>query len=124
MPSAGATYPLEVYLVSGNVQGLASGIYKYNPKKHELIKVIDGDAREKLANAALSQNFVKEAFADIIITAVYERTIWRYGDRGIRYVHIEAGHAAQNICLEVVALGLATVPVGAFHDDHVKSILG
>ncbi len=123
-PSAGATYPLEVYLVSGNVQSLAAGIYKYNPKKHELIKVSDGDVRAKLADAALVQTFVAAASIDIVIAAVYERTTWRYGDRGIRYVHIEVGHAAQNICLEAVALGLATVPVGAFHDDRVKSVLG
>lgn len=123
-PSAGATYPLEMYLAVGNVQSLVPGIYKYSPKKHELVKLSAEDVRGKLADAALSQDFVKEAPIDIVIAAAYERTTWRYGDRGIRYVHIEVGHAAQNICLQAVALGLATVPVGAYHDDRVKTIIG
>lgn len=122
-PSAGALYPLELYLVSGSVENLAPGVYKYKPVKHELVKVKEEDVREKLAAAALGQTCVKEAAIDVVIVAIYERTTQKYGNRGIRYVHMEAGHAAQNICLQATALGLGTVTVGAFYDDQLKTIL-
>jgi len=99
-PSAGALYPLEVYIVVGNVTNMKSGIYKYIPESHELVKVTEGDKRSELSNAALHQSPIKEAPAVIVISAVYERTTGKYGERGIRYVHMEAGHAAQNICLQ------------------------
>jgi len=122
-PSAGALYPLEVYIVVGNVENLSPGVYKYNPERHELIKVRDDDAREELAEAALSQVWVKEGAIDIVIAAVYGRTTKKYGDRGVRYVHMEAGHAAQNIYLQAATLDLGMVTVGAFHDDRVKEIM-
>jgi SagB-type dehydrogenase family enzyme len=122
-PSAGALYPLEVYAVAGNVEGLAPGIYRYRPGTHDLAKVLDGDRREALSGAALSQPSISQGALDIVITAVYERTTVKYGDRGVRYVHIEAGHAAENICLEAVALKLGTVTIGAFEDDKVKNVL-
>ena len=123
-PSAGALYPLEVYLVVGNVKNLAPGVYKYKPERHELVKVGDDDVRGELANAALGQTWVKEGAIDIVIAAVYERTTRKYGDRGVRYVQMEAGHAAQNIYLQAAALNLGMVTVGAFYDDRVKEILG
>jgi len=123
-PSAGGLYPLEVYLVVGSVENLAPGVYKYRPERHDLVKVRDGDVREELANAALGQTWVKEGAVDIVIAAVYERTTKKYGDRGVRYVHMEAGHAAQNIYLQAAALNLGMVTVGAFYDDSVKDILG
>jgi SagB-type dehydrogenase family enzyme len=123
-PSAGALYPLETYLVVGNVENLAPGVYKYKPERHELVKVKDDDVREELAKASLGQSWVKEGAIDIVIAAVYERTTRKYGDRGVRYVHMEAGHAAQNICLQATALDLGIVTVGAFHDEQVKNILG
>jgi SagB-type dehydrogenase family enzyme len=123
-PSAGALYPLETYLVVGNVENLAPGVYKYKPERHELVKVRDDDVREELAEASLGQSWVKEGAIDIVIAAVYERTTRKYGDRGVRYVHMEAGHAAQNICLQATALDLGIVTVGAFHDEQVKNILG
>jgi len=122
-PSAGATYPLETYLVVGEVKGLGKGVYKYDPHRHELSKVLDGDKRAELARAALRQDWVREGAVDIVFTAVYERTTRRYGERGIRYVHMEVGHAAQNVYLQAVALNLGTVVVGAFYDDQVKRIL-
>lgn len=122
-PSAGGLYPLEVYLVASNVENLDDGVYKYLPQKHELGKVWDGDVSEKLAEAALSQSWVKDAAINIIITGVYERTTIKYGDRGRTYVHMEAGHAAQNICLQGIALNLGMVTVGAFHDDLVKEVV-
>ena len=123
-PSAGALYPLEVYLVVGNVENLAAGVYKYKPERHELVKVRDDDVRGELAKAALGQSWVKEGAIDIVIAAVYERTTKKYGDRGVRYIHMEAGHAAQNIYLQAVALDLGMVTIGAFYDDRVKDILG
>jgi len=122
-PSAGALYPLEVYVVAGDVQNLVSGIYKYEPDEHELARLIDGDKKSELADIALAQACVKEGALAIVFTAVYERTTVKYGERGIRYVHIEVGHAAQNVCLQAVAMGLGIVPVGAFHDEPVARLL-
>ncbi len=123
-PSAGGLYPLEVYVAAGNVENLAPGVYKYKPEKHELVKVSGNDVREELAKAALGQTWVREGAIDIVIAGVYERTTKKYGDRGVRYVQMEAGHAAQNIYLQVAALELGMVTVGAFHDDQVKYIIG
>jgi len=122
-PSAGATYPMEVYAVVGNVEGVASGIYKYDPFNHKLRKMQDGDFRQDLSLAASDQRFIARAPLNMVIAAVYERTTGRYGQRGIRYVDMEAGHAAQNVCLQAVALGLGTVVAGAFDDDEVAAVL-
>jgi SagB-type dehydrogenase family enzyme len=123
-PSAGALYPLEVYLVTGNVRGLDPGIYRYAPKEHELRLIKEEDVRGELAQAALMQTFIQEAAVDIVISAVYKRTTHKYGDRGVRYVHMEAGHAAQNIYLQAAALDLGMVTVGAFDDEWTKEIIG
>ena len=123
-PSAGALYPLEVYLVVGDVEDLTLGVYQYRPDGHELVKVKDGDVRAELAGAALDQDSVQDGAIDIVIAAVYERTKVKYGERGIRYVHMEAGHAAQNVYLQATALDLGTVTIGAFYDDSVRDIVG
>jgi SagB-type dehydrogenase family enzyme len=122
-PSAGGTYPLEIYLAAGNVTGLEPGIYHYRPVGHELATVMAGDVRARLARASLDQASVGDAPVDVVISAVYARTTDRYGDRGTRYVHLEAGHAAQNLCLQATALGLGAVTVGAFSDEQVKEVL-
>jgi len=122
-PSAGALYPLKVYVVVGDVENLAKGVYKYEPYGHELLNFLEGDRRTELAEAALGQESVEEAAIDVVITAIYERTTAKYGDRGIRYVHMEAGHAAQNLCLQATAMDLGTVTVGAFYDEQVKKVL-
>jgi len=123
-PSAGALYPLEVYLVAGDVDGLESGIYRYVPSGHKITSVKEGDVRKALSAAALNQSWVAEAPVSIVITAIYEKTTVKYGDRGVMYVHIEAGHVAQNVCLQAVALGLGAVPVGAFEDRKMKEVIG
>jgi SagB-type dehydrogenase family enzyme len=116
-PSAGATYPLEVYIVKSD------GLFRYRPQGHKLITVRSEDLRRKLADAAWGQGFIAEAPASIVISSVYDRVSSRYGQRGVRYADIEAGHAAQNVHLEAVALGLASVPVGAFDDEAVSGLL-
>ncbi|MBI2869761.1 MAG: SagB/ThcOx family dehydrogenase [Chloroflexi bacterium] len=123
-PSAGGTYPLEVYAVVGKVNGLEPGVYRYVADGHRLERVREGDLRDSLAGAALDQAAIREAPVDIVIAAVYARTAARYGDRGTRYVHLEAGHAAQNLCLQGVALGLGSVVIGAFYDEPVRERLG
>ena len=123
-PSAGALYPLEVYVVIGNVEGIKQGVYKYKPQEHELIKVWHGNVRDELTRAALGQNCVGNSAIVIVFSAIYERTTKKYGERGIRYVHMEAGHAAQNVSLQAVSLNLGTVVVAAFRDEEVKEVLG
>jgi SagB-type dehydrogenase family enzyme len=122
-PSAGGTYPLEVYLVAGDVEGLPPGVYRYRPKSHDLMEWSAEDRRAALAVASLNQAWVRTAAVDVVITAVYARTTQTYGERGVRYVHLEAGHAAQNLCLQAVALGLGSVVVGAFYDEEVQRVL-
>jgi SagB-type dehydrogenase family enzyme len=124
-PSAGGTYPLEVYVVvrDGGVEGLPAGVYKYEPHKHSLKLIKEGDFSEELYSVSLEQPWVREAAINIVITAVYERTTGRYGERGIRYVHMEVGHVGQNIYLEVTNLGLGCVVIGAFHDDQVREVI-
>ena len=116
-PSAGALYPLEVYLVTED------GLFHYIPQGHRLETLKDSDLRGQLSRAALGQSSVRDAAADIVVTAIYSRTTRKYGRRGERYVHIEAGHLGQNIHLQAVALGLNSVSVGAFYDDQVKKVL-
>ncbi len=116
-PSAGALYPLEAFIV------LTEGVYRYDPEIHELRIHRKGDFLGQLSAAALGQASVREAPAVIVLAAVYERVTGKYGKRGERYVLLEAGHAAQNIHLQAAALGLGSVPVGAFQDRAVQSAL-
>jgi len=125
-PSAGMTYPLEIYLAVGEkgVKDLPVGVYKYIPQNHSITKMLDEDVRYPLQEAALRQTWVGDALVTIVIAAIYERTTVRYGDRGMRYVYIEVGHVAENVFLQAVALNLGTVPIGAFNDDDVQKVLG
>ena len=121
-PSAGATYPLEVYVVAGNVDGLAAGVYRYRPYRHRLKAMAVGDLRVPLA-AAVGQQWISNAAMVVVFTAEFERTTTRYSKRGERYVHMEAGHAAQNLLLQAAALGLGATPVGAFNDAEISRLL-
>ncbi|HEW64152.1 SagB/ThcOx family dehydrogenase [Fervidicoccus fontis] len=127
-PSAGATYPFEVFVAIGEnsiCEGpqIISGIYKYISEEHSIKLKLEGDKRDDLARAAYSQNSIVQAPISIILVAKYEITTQVYGDRGIRYVHFEAGHIGQNIYLMATALGLGTVAIGAFDDDAVSEVL-
>lgn len=123
-PSAGATNPLEIFLSAHDIEDLESGIYHYRPEKDQLIKKVDRNQSELLAEAALNQEAVGNAAAVVIITADYSRTTERYGDRGQKYVHFEAGHAAQNVNLMAENLDLGSVTIGAFEDEKITSLLG
>ncbi|MCL6087745.1 MAG: SagB/ThcOx family dehydrogenase, partial [Actinobacteria bacterium] len=116
-PSAGALYPLELFVIKSD------GLFHYIPEGHKLEKLSLSDLRSELMKASLFQESISEAPVDIVITAIYERTTVKYGSRGIRYVHIEAGHACQNILLEATSLGLGAVPIGAFSDSDVQKVL-
>ena len=118
-PSAGALYPLELYIVT------ADGVFHYLPQKHALEVIQSGDLRAQLHDVALGQDPVLEAPLVLVIAAVYERTQVKYGpERSPRYVHLEAGHAAQNVLLQAAALDLGAVPIGAFYDAKVQTVLG
>lgn len=121
IPSAGALYPLEIYLVAGEgkVKGLSAGVYRYEPSDNTLEMTVKGDKRQSVGQAALSQMWLADAPAIIVIAAIYERTTQKYGERGIRYVHNEAGSADQNLFLQAVSLGLEAGTIGAFEDDDV-----
>ncbi len=122
-PSGGALYPLEIYLVIGKVDSMAPGVYRYLPGQHALEPQVMGEHRSALAAASLGQEHIRDNSAVFVITAVYERTTEKYGQRGIRYVHIEVGHAAENLLLTAASLGLEAVMVGAFNDDEVRRLM-
>lgn len=123
-PSAGALYPLELYLVAGSVIGLEPGLYRYRPgRAAKLVRVGRGDRRARLAAAALDQASVRSAPALVVLAADPGITARKYGDRARRYVWIEAGAAAENVYLQATALGLGTVLVGAFDDEAVRRVL-
>jgi len=123
-PSAGGLYALEIYLIAANVKGLPAGIYKYECLTHEVVSLMEGDTRQRLFRSTLEQASISQAAAIFALAGVYERISAKYGERGIRYTHMEAGHAAQNLLLQAVALGLGAVLVGAFDDAKVKRVLG
>jgi SagB-type dehydrogenase family enzyme len=123
-PSAGALYPLEIYLLAGNISDVPAGLYKYLPKGHQLKKIHGQDVRSGLAQAAGDQMMIKEAPADLVYTAIFERTTVRYKERGRnRYVPMDIGHSAENVYLQVEALGLGTCAIGAFQDGIVSQVL-
>lgn len=117
VPSAGATYPLELFVVTSD------GFFRYLPAKHSLEKLTEQDLRTELASAAWGQDFIKAAPLTLVFAAQFSRTTNHYGQRGVRYVYMEAGHAAQNVHLQAEALGLGSVAVGAFDDSSVSKVL-
>jgi len=124
-PSAGALYPLEIYVLAANVEGISPGIYKYDSEKHNLKLIKSGDKRKELSSAALSQKQIELAPVTFIYSAIFERTTGKYGQRGRdRYVCMDLGHSAENLCLQATALGLGVCTMGAFNDDDVKKVVG
>jgi SagB-type dehydrogenase family enzyme len=123
VPSAGALYPLELYAACADVRGLTCGVYHYNSARHEVLLIAPDYQPDRLADAAFGQGWIVSASAVVCIAAVFERTTFKYGNRGRGYVYIEAGHAAQSLMLQAVALGLASTMVGAFSDEQVSRVL-
>ena len=123
-PSAGALYPIELYLAIHHVTSLPQGLYHYRPDSHALEMVRSGDLRDELVTGCLGQSFVGKANVVFIMAAVFDRTTRRYGSRGRRYVHMEAGHISQNLYLQATSLGLGSVAVGAFRDEALDLLLG
>jgi SagB-type dehydrogenase family enzyme len=123
-PSAGALYPLELYLVAGAVTGLGPGIYRYRPGPHDLILERAGDGRRALLLAAFGQTMVGNAPASLVYSAVFSRNTGKYGQRGReRYVCMDLGHSAENVYLQCGSLGLGTCGIGAFNDDAVRLVV-
>lgn len=120
-PSGGALYPIDIYAVVGKnaVQGLAPGVYHYDPPHHSIKQIVATDVREDVAVASLRQMWMATAPVILVITAEYDRITIKYGDRGKRYAMIEVGHVGQNIFLQCQAIGLAAGIVGAFYDNDV-----
>jgi SagB-type dehydrogenase family enzyme len=123
-PSAGGTYPIEVYIFPNRVSGLEPGIYHYQPEHHAVRLVRSGLYGDSLAHACLGQSMPADAAVSLVLTAVPARTTARYGSRAIRYIHMEAGHISQNICLQSTSLGLGAVPIGAFDDEELDRLIG
>jgi SagB-type dehydrogenase family enzyme len=124
-PSGGALYPMDIYAIVGEkcIKGLKSGIYHYDPKGHAVSLVSEGDLRNKVADAAMSQIWIATAPLNILITAEYHRITGKYGKRGVRYAIIEAGHIGQNILLQSEAMGLGAGVIGAFNDEKIGQIV-
>ncbi|MBM3156279.1 MAG: SagB/ThcOx family dehydrogenase [Chloroflexi bacterium] len=123
-PSAGATYPIEVYALVNNVEGLSKGIYHYLIPSHELELTYEGDFSHDLSHAALGETMVRHANAALLLSAVFQRTQRRYRERAQRYIFFEAGHIAQNAYLVATSMGLGACAIGAFYDDQVNRLLG
>lgn len=123
-PSAGATNPLVIYLSVSNVNDLKPGLYRYDPIEHSIEQIIEKDISNSLAKAALNQSPVSNAPAVLVITADYNKTTDRYDKRGIKYVHMESGAAAENAILTAQSLGIDSVVIGAFYDKEIKKVMG
>ncbi len=122
-PSAGALYPFEIYVIANNVQDLRQGIYHYSVLDHTLELVRPGDFRRQITDAGLSQQMLGDAGATFVLSAIFDRVCYKYGERGYRYVYMEAGHISQNIYLQAVSLELGSVCVGAFSDERVNKLI-
>ena len=122
-PSAGALYPIETYLVVNDVDRLEKGLYHYLIREHKLEKLKTGDLRDDITDAALGQNMCAQAPVVFVWSAIFNRTMWKYSDRGYRYVFMDAGHIAENLALSAASMELGTCQIGAFFDDQVDDVI-
>lgn len=123
-PSAGGLFPMVIYMVVTDVEGLAPGVWEYNPTDHTITLVKEGELRDDLMEAGLGQDAIGNAPATIILSAIPSITEIKYGDRTMRYIDTEVGAICQNIYLQCEVLGLGTVAIGAFYDDQVAEVVG
>jgi len=124
VPSAGALYPIETYVIGNDVRKLESGVYHYSIKEHKLEEIKQGDFRRQIVAAALGQGMCATASAVLVWSAVFDRCKWKYGQRAYRYIYLDAGHIAENLALAAVSLKLGSCEIGALFDDEVNTILG
>jgi len=122
-PSAGALYPFEIYIIVNNIEDLPRGLYHYSVLDHSLEPVKSGDFRRQITDAGLNQEMLGNAGVTFVLSAIFDRVRYKYGERGYRYVYMEAGHISQNIYLQAVSLGLGSVCVGAFSDEKVNKLI-
>ncbi len=123
-PSAGALYPIETYIMVNNVKGVNRGIYHYNIQDHDLELVNAGDHRRAMSEAGLGQNMIGKCQVTFIWSAIFQRSIWKYRQRAYRYVYLDAGHIAGNLCLAAVGIGLDSCQIAAIFDDEANALLG
>jgi SagB-type dehydrogenase family enzyme len=124
VPSAGALYPIETYLIANRVESLEKALYHYNIQAHALEELKVGDFAEDFAHAALEQEMFVKAPVVLIWTAVFERSKWKYAQRAYRYVYLDAGHIAHSLALSATGIGLGSCQVGAFFDDEINQLIG
>lgn len=124
IPSGGALYPLEIYIHATRVDGLPPGLYHYDPEEHSLDVLRAGDESEVIAASMVQSDLGRDASAILFITAVFPRSTFKYGDRGYRFILLEAGHLAQNANLTGQEMGLATLNVGGYADRAIDRYLG
>lgn len=123
-PSAGALYPIETYLIINNLEEISKGLYHYSIKDHELEELKLGDFGIEISNAALGQNMCAKAAVVFIWTAIFERSVWKYGQRGYRYIYLDAGHIGHNLALSATSLNLGSCQIAALFDDEVNELIG
>ena len=124
VPSGGALYPLEIYVHTARCESLEAGIWHYNPTERVLRQVVSGDLSQKIGQAMLFPNVPSDASMVIFVTAIFERSVFKYGERGYRFVLLEAGHVAQNINLAATALGLGVTNIGGYFDREIDRLVG
>lgn len=124
VPSGGALYPLEIFFHATNVKELPTGLYHYNPSHHQVRLLHEGDQTESMATSVVQPEVIKGTSLTIFLTAIFERSVFKYGDRGYRFILIEAGHVAQNMNLVSTALGLGVLNLGGFFDRDIDDLLG
>lgn len=125
VPSAGARHALETYLLINNVEGLAPGLYRFLAIEHKLQEVdLQPGISGEITGAGLHQQFIRSSAVTFIWTAVASRMNWKYGERGYRYLHLDAGHVCQNLYLTAETIGCGACAIGAFDDEQINSILG
>lgn len=122
-PSAGALYPIEIYVASFNVEGLKKGIYHFNPKDMTLIGVFEGDFSGEITSACLGQDFILDSAFTLVLTAIPSRTMGRYRERGVRYILMDLGCIIQNIYLSLTAMNMGGCIIGAFSDSAMNKIM-
>jgi SagB-type dehydrogenase family enzyme len=124
VPSGGARYPLEVYLLVRRVKGLARGVHHYAPRGHCLEQLRGPLSWASVIRLFMDQEYLAEADLIVVFTAVVQRTLARYSERGFRLVLMECGHLAQNLNLLGTAMHLGSLDLGGFYDEHLAGLLG